>query len=74
MIGIINKAYRPNAHLFDIIMQLICNYDQIQNFNQMIACSATCISVHNIFKLGLTKKHMNFNMHTVPAITQCMDH
>ena len=47
-----HKAYRPNAHLFDIIMQL----------------------KYQFVKLSLTKKHMNFNMHTLPAITQCMDH
>ena len=33
----------------------------IQNFNQTIACSATCIFVCNILKLSLTKKHIEWS-------------
>ena len=33
----------------------------MQNFNQTIACSATCIFVCNILKLSLTKKHIEWS-------------
>ena len=71
----VNKAYRPNAHLFDIIMQLKYQFAIRIRFRISIKRLLVVLTVfvHNILKLSLTKKHMNFNMHTVPAITQCMD-
>ena len=71
-----NKAYRPNGHLFDIIMQLKYQFAIRIRFRISIKRLLVVLPVfvHNILKLSLTKKHMNFNMYTVPAITQCMDH
>ena len=67
---LVNKAYRPNAHMSNIIMQLKYQFAIRIRFRisiKRLLVVPTCIFVHNILKLSLTKKHMNFNMHTVPA-------
>ena len=76
-----NKAYRPNAHLLDIFMQLKYQFAIRARFiisiKRLLALHPVYICMQYLETKFNKETYMNghnFKSHTASAITQCMDH